>query len=66
MDDALQAAMLFPKSEPFPDLWATTLDEVFAVGVGQSVVDLAPIPVIDAPKRAERIFEFMGLFQSGA
>ena len=33
MDDALQAAMLFPEAEEFPDLAATTLDEIFAIGV---------------------------------
>ena len=33
VNDALQAAMLFPESEKFPDLGATTLDEILAVGV---------------------------------
>jgi hypothetical protein len=33
MNEALQAAMILPESEKLPDLRATTLDEILAVGV---------------------------------
>ena len=39
MDETLQAAMLSPETEFLPDLWATTLDEILAIGVGGLVVD---------------------------
>jgi hypothetical protein len=39
MNDALQAAMLSPEMEFFPDLWAAAFDEIFAIRIGRLVVD---------------------------
>jgi hypothetical protein len=39
MDETLQAAMLLAEVKFFPDLWATTLNEVLAIGIGRLVVD---------------------------